>query len=239
MKLINVLVISFVILFINFKFQPFLKQDPLDSVLERANYVKNIAIYKKEKLFSDQIGRNEVGIKLKPFVHAVNGWSKLLAVLLSKIDNPSYKYYLVDNLSDEICGPKTHVDTYLEFLNVLMKDPLNNSFEKIDQDKRVDFFIDRILQLHDPVKISLVMGMIEYVYIDISLEINNYLKKNDLYAEHYKEHEVLDVKHSTDLFNLYINLSYNSSKKLDQEEEYYYLHLGEDLIYGLMLGLLT
>jgi hypothetical protein len=140
----------------------------------------------------------------KEFVSAIDNWSKALALLLAKL--PSYKERLVilKNLNDENGDgnpDNSHVVTFHKFLQQVnpkhdFEMRTNNGVSKFNE--KLNYYIkDRSWKFS-----CAIIGMIEYTYITISRLINKYVTKYKKVEYHYSAHEILDVDHYRDLFNL-------------------------------------
>lgn len=146
------------------------------------------------------------------FVDAIDQWGIIFLKLASKSDNLEERRILIKNLFDEHGGNQStetaHVNTFKKLIQSLDS---NKEIKLYDQTsptyQLTKKFYDQLHQVIDsqPISYSLAMlGMIEHVYIDVSKEIHQYLRKHlgDQEINHYSEHEILDVEHSTDLLNL-------------------------------------
>jgi hypothetical protein len=209
------------------------------------NIAKNINQINKNDYF---VFLNTHGITPEKFVKsqknfglAVNYWSIILGKLF--ITLPSYKErkLLVKNLYDEN-GDISHVESFDNFMNVVSKH-FKISSEHIKPDHENCFhishftnFLEGMVETQTYQHCALVLGMIEYVYMTVSNIIHNYvayyMKTNDI--PHYSLHEILDMSHATDLFN--IALSY---KNLTVEDVNKGLEIGYTLMSELYSGLLN
>ena len=105
----------------------------------------------------------------KEFIYAVNYWSKLLFILLSKIDDPKLRIVILDNINDEHGHgniEESHVYTFYNFLQALgHKETLD--INKKCRSKAVKLFYKSLekyiknLQYYDS---ALILGAIEYIY---------------------------------------------------------------------------
>lgn len=155
------------------------------------------------------------------FVNCVNYWSQILGKLIYMLDDFKSRRIILDNLLDEhgydITGKygSAHVETFEKFVT-----QLGGVIEHKKYDKPSFHFNGKLLVVSDyelPVFIA-TLGFIEYYYQKISSIIVNYLKANKKYNNiHYEEHELLDVKHYTDLFTL-LN-KYTNAEQLNAMEE--------------------
>lgn len=176
---------------------------------------------------------------LFPFGEVINCWGALLATLIGQLQDIEHRMVLIRNLNDEHGHgdpAKTHVATYAEFLAALS--------EKEGTDDRsfaaVEFFVNFLdatlnINIEAPQFACLVLGMIEYSYIDISKCFNEYLLKHGLQVVHYTDHEILDVGHSTDLFQVALSLM----PEITDDRLTMTLEVGSWLIHGLFSDLLA
>lgn len=143
------------------------------------------------------------------FIHAVNYWSSILALLISRLKKPYHRTIILDNLYDEHGNgniSKNHVYTYYDYLCELgYKGSVNNLLNRKCHSRSVNKFIERLdncMNKYDAYEVCFILGNIEKTYIEISKKINEYLRKNNLKVHHYTEHEILDIKHAEDLFTV-------------------------------------
>lgn len=215
----------------------------LDTKKNIYHYLDNLKSKTNNKLSENILFKNLQHISKddflkiqKNFIHAINHWPKLLLILCSRINEPELRMLLLDNINDEhgngninLC----HVNTFHQFLKALGLNP-NHKIDLYDkyQSKAVNNFNIRLTQFvnnNDYRESALILGAIEYIYIDISKYFNQYLAKHNLEVYHYTEHEILDVKHADDLFT--IALSGEGLMKDDVMNKY--LYIGYILIYDL------
>jgi hypothetical protein len=185
------------------------------------------------------------------FISAIDNWSKVLGLMISKVPSDLQRAVLIDNLNDEqgMCNcafsaithtvnnrqndgclhrngdlTKSHVNTFrmlLVSLDYTEKIQLYNRY--LPSYRYVKKFNDDLTNsIGGIIKIDginwiyniAILGMIEYVYVDVSKYIHAYLC-NFLPPDkinHYSTHEILDVHHYTSLFQLlepYIKTNYN------------------------------
>jgi len=152
---------------------------------------------------------------MAPFYFAVYNWSNHLEKFESKIFNQKNIgveqrkksiEILHENVMDEkgFDGKyqnldKCHIVTYINFLLAL---GFNG---KLSQTKAVIKFnnlLDENLLNKSPAFNACLLGGIEHLYIKISNFISTYCTKMNISQEHYNNHEILDVKHSMDLFTV-------------------------------------
>ncbi len=147
------------------------------------------------------------------FVYAVRNWSEVLLNIYLRTNSIEHRRILLKNLFDEHGENDAKKAHYFTFRNMI--NSIDKSYELIIDDissnRRIvnrfaaDFIYSLCMKIMDP-KTSLnyifgMIGIIEYVYIDVSKEIHKYFKKHNLDIIHYDLHSTLDVEHSTDLFN--------------------------------------
>jgi len=146
------------------------------------------------------------------FIDAIDQWGIIFLKLASKSNDLEERRILIKNLFDEHGGSEStetaHVNTFKKLIHSLDQ---NKDIELYDQTLPTYQLTEKFYrQLHQvvesqPIPYSLAMlGMIEYIYIDVSKGIHQYLKKHlgDQNINHYSEHEILDVEHSNDLMGL-------------------------------------
>lgn len=169
------------------------------------------------------------------FIYCVNHWTRILAssLLHTKIFNhPQSRMIIVKNLYDEQGAndsSNSHFNTFkkmLEQINQYIEDKglkeetdtktlnkltlLNKIARQLPLNNHCFQFIQKIMKIiQNPLstrsRITGVLGMIEYVYVSVSSNIYNYLKKNQIEVDHYNLHSTLDIEHSKELFSLIDN----------------------------------
>lgn len=159
------------------------------------------------------------------FIKAVDHWSKILGYMLTVLPSDKERSVIIENLYDEHGDgnpDNTHVNTFKRFIKSLdnshssdNSDGYNNSYDsydgynitKLPSYEPIKEFNNRLMS---KIKVSswiycvCMLGMIEYTYITVSRFIHNYVSNfmNPENINHYSLHEIVDVKHATDLFSL-------------------------------------
>ena len=161
-----------------------------------------------KKINFTQLDINNFMLKFLPFVHLVNYWSQILGFVIYKCSNPNIRGKIIKNLYEENCEEYTHVDTFLLFMKEININNNNLDFDIkfIPKNLYIEQAEKRILEfvLNNTFDDSCQMlGAIEYIYHLISEDINTYICKNyNIKPQyHYTIHEILDIKHATDLFD--------------------------------------
>ena len=145
------------------------------------------------------------------FISAVDNWSKVLGILLSKVPTFKERAIIIDNLYDEHGEgniENSHVNTFIKFMKSLgyEKELLINN-DSLSSYEYVKLFNDKLLyKVNNKSWLFSVamLGMIEYTYITISKYIHEYVSQFIISEDihHYSLHEIVDVKHATELFEL-------------------------------------
>ena len=137
------------------------------------------------------------------FVSCVNYWSQLLGRLIYRLPDHKDRKIILENLFEEHgfeSGHLSHVETFTKFMESI------DGTVSMSPDRAVLEFNNTLdcIVCEDPLAECIAtFGYVEYYYQHISSVIVDYLKKNGKYTNiHYAEHELLDVKHFTDLFSL-------------------------------------
>ena len=165
------------------------------------------------------------------FYYAVDYWVKALKLFHAKLLK---NFYIIcaniinENIEDEL-GIKnnniSHCDTFKNLLSNVKKYMLKNNIENklffddnnldtINKKSVFDFNnkITNIIENKSIEYISAFLGIIEYSYVSISNIIKIYLDNYNIEQQHYKIHELLDIKHATDFFEIAIKIiNYNST----------------------------
>jgi pyrroloquinoline-quinone synthase len=150
-----------------------------------------------------------------PFLYAVEGWSNVLINILSKLSSSEQRIVILRNLNDEHGNgdiKKCHTYTFTQFL----KSTIDTSAPP-PRAKCVDNFITSIMETQDVVKQLSIVGIIEYIYAYLSIEIGICCSKLNIKNEHYKEHTKLDIEHALDIFRL---LQKSFPERLDDIKQY-------------------
>ncbi len=203
----------------------------------------NIYFHKLKKFELDEnskyrILNNEGFVRSQEgFISAIDNWSKLLAQLLIKVPGAKERLVIVENLYDEHGEGdinESHTSTFQRFMKslgctrslIVNDNPLE--YKSSSPIRKFNKKLEEVFKNNDWIYCSAVLGMIEYTYIIASKNIHqytsNYLKSNDI--SHYSLHEIIDIKHSTDIFSIlkqYYGISDKlygpSDNKLINEEE--------------------
>lgn len=193
----------------------------MDRILSLANKINNIKSNKYLVKLQENPQLDNFLKSQDSFINAVDNWSKILAFLLTKLPSDKERAVIVNNLYDEHGSgnsDKSHVSTFKQFMKSLNyqeelllnnKDTFTYKFVKQFNEKMTHY-----ININNWINNVAMLGMIEYVYITISTNIHNYVKQyipSDQIT-HYSLHEIMDVKHSTELFELlipYVDSHYN------------------------------
>jgi hypothetical protein len=199
-------------------------------------FITNLAerenpVFIKRNVFLAGLKNNTIPIQdfiksQQAFVTCVNYWSQILGKLLYRLSSHQDRKLILENLFEEHgfeAGHYSHVETFTKFMESIggqvthTPDQAAQSFNDT---------LDRTLDEPDLAVCIAALGYVEYYYQQISTVIVEYLKQNDKYTNiHYAEHELLDVKHYTDLFSLL--------SKYDDEHAISALARGRQIVIGL------
>lgn len=185
----------------------------MEIILNHANKLNNI----KNNQYLVQLSLNP---KLEKFVNsqdsfidAVDNWSKILGLLLTQLPGDQERSVIINNLYDEHGSgdlTKSHVNTFRQFMISLN---YSKPLELYDQNKlsykivkKFNNQLTNFITTNNWIQNVALLGMIEYIYITISTCIHNYVKQYIPidHISHYSLHEIMDVKHSTELFELLV-----------------------------------
>jgi len=149
-----------------------------------------------------------------PFRFAVDNWIKTLIHLRNNINDDKCVSILQENIDDEAGGidgmGSSHSNTFRDFLNgwaTIVTTPwpeLSTDYPHVTE------FNNALHEMIDtqPLEYSSgCLGEIEYMYISISKLIKVFSDSHNVKQSHYKNHEILDLKHSTELFTIAVALS--------------------------------
>lgn len=185
----------------------------MDQILSKAN---NISDVKSNPYLIKLLSNPPLENFLKSqdsFIDAVDHWSKILGLLLIQLPSDQERAVIINNLYDEHGSgnsSNSHVNTFRRFMESLghhkeleLYDETTHTFEIIK------YFNNQLMSYigSAPWTASVAMiGMIELMYITISMSIHDYVKQYIPVDEisHYGLHEIMDVKHSNELFELLV-----------------------------------
>lgn len=169
-----------------------------------------------------------------PFFHAVVHWNDVLINVANKLkeQNQTELYHLLyENINDEQglceCSDVAHKETFLGFLQGLADESYTRWSMPDIPSKAVSRFnneLDKIIETKSLTYVCACLGTIEYMYIDISKIIKDYVDYYKIKQSHYTLHEILDTKHSSDLFKIAEYLSLNNNTLID------------DILNGILFG---
>lgn len=175
---------------------------------DKMNNIKNNKYLQKlnEKINLDNFIKSQIY-----FIAAVDNWSKILGIMISKV--PSYKerIVLINNLKDEHGEENInncHVITFKKFILSLLEITKKQEQEYFfkENKKYINNFINGLYELvkQDWIYAISALAMIEYVYINVSESIHkyisNFIDKNEIH--HYSTHEIIDKHHAQELFSI-------------------------------------
>lgn len=196
----------------------------INKINENPYFIKLNKVPSKEKFIKSQEG----------FIIAIDYWSRLLGLILYNVPTDKERLIIVKNLFDEHGNGdinKSHVNTFKLFMESLgyngyqLSDNniLENNYDSgIYNNKFIENIKNVVLSENWIFAIS-ALGMIEYTYINVSNNIHNYAKNflNPDEINHYNLHEILDLSHATDFFELVIP---------------YYDDYNQDILNGIQKG---
>ncbi|WP_372367035.1 iron-containing redox enzyme family protein [Candidatus Uabimicrobium sp. HlEnr_7] len=155
------------------------------------------------------------------FRYAVESFSCALAACLSKISHLERRIHLAENVQEEHGGGdlrKAHKHTFLEFLRALgareeqLLLPCNLGVQAFNESIR------NFCLANSGACGAALLGMIEYLYIDISAQIAQKISTSKWVLpnsqSHYAAHEVIDVEHARELFEICVDDWDKSSKDI-------------------------
>jgi hypothetical protein len=187
-----------------------LRSHTLNNFIGDTNRIDQNNYFKKLHSMSP----SEFVVTQKYFGSAVVHWSAVLGYMISKVPTDKHRYVLVMNLADEnmACeGSDSHEATFQKFLKSFEPYVYHTTFPESSYRRSFDItneFIQKLTVMAlDPNWIYSIsaLAMIEHTYIMVSRMIHNYVKKvlsPHQEIHHYSLHEVMDVTHAKDLFDL-------------------------------------
>jgi len=167
--------------------------------------------------------------KFASFIHTINIWSQILGYLVYQCDDYKRRKNIIKNLYDENNRDLTHVETFYLFLKELK---YNNDIDNIGLETYVELYnklLFNIIKNNSFDDNCQILGSIEYIYHKISSDLVNWykLKYNKFPENHFTLHELLDITHSKELFDLsYKNIYENN------------MNCGADWILGIIKSII-
>ncbi len=165
------------------------------SIVDEWKYFKNLQNQSLSHFYDSQ----------KKFVKAVQTWSDLLGEIIVKFRNNKIRYIISKNLVDET-EDIGHVGTFEKMLSQIENHKDYIKCDNISENDAITKFCFDLLEITNkqPEYIFSYMATTEYIYIQVSKNINKYLsqyfKQNEIY--YYALHEVIDETHSRELYEL-------------------------------------
>lgn len=160
------------------------------------------------------------------FLKAIDSWSSILALMIPKCHTPEQRLVFINNLYDEHGNgdvANAHVNTFIRLLTSLDHNcdiELTKSVNSDMYGKSVYNFVMKLeysIEYENFTVLCAMLAIIEYIYIDASCAIHqylcNFLEPNEI--NHYSAHEIVDVKHSDELFSL-LELNDNTRKDIEK-----------------------
>jgi len=185
------------------------------SLIDLVKEVAEETGYQKNKYFTslnqERFDKDDFIETQKQFYYAVTFFSRPMGVLAARIPTPQMRLEIVRNFWEEHGEgnfDKIHQTTFAELLNRMD----GTTLEEIESSH-----LSPYLRVFNTVLVGTctledyrigiaMMGIIEYMFSDISGMIGRGIIKNGWLTDetiiHYDIHEVLDVKHSKDFFDV-------------------------------------
>jgi len=192
------------------------------------------------KILKNNPSKQEFCQSQNDFIYAIDNWSRVLGVLLSKLPTDFERSIIIQNLYDEHGEgdiKNSHVNTFGMLLGSLGYDVIErkpNQFVSTFNNDLMNY-----VNTKNWIKSVSCIAMIEYTYITVSTIIHqyltNYLEPDNI--NHYSLHEVVDIKHSDELLSL-IAPYWDTHNKSIMCGIYYGYQLIDKLYNGMSLILL-
>src|SRR5437868_9022352 len=155
----------------------------MDLLINKINQIQNNHFIKKLQTNNTTM-ENFLNIMVD-FGYVVNEWSNLLSILIKYVPSVKERFILIKNLYDEHGNGNimnAHVNTYDLFLKSISKNMnlnIQSNFVHLNMYKN---FVDKLYvefenNQNNWIKCVCILGMIEKMYVTISLAINDYLRK--------------------------------------------------------------
>jgi len=219
----------------------------MESIKSYAQKTNNIHL----NPYFSTLDRKELPLSLflksqEGFIEAVDHWTHIMCKLVLILPSDKERFPIIMNLYDEHGEgdlKNSHVQTFTRFLESLgYNEPV--ALDKSSPSHRIcktfNKSLDRSVQKSELnyKYMSALLGMIEYTYITVSRKIHNYATQfvDAENIEHYSLHEIVDCKHSDDMFRLCLD---ENGKLNDVDREIVFLGIrdGYDLFNTLYANL--
>ncbi|BCD92271.1 hypothetical protein fh0823_24100 [Francisella halioticida] len=176
-------------------------------------YIKyNLVYSKKYSNYATWLNTADKEHFLKTQIHfrfAVENFASVLAGVMSKIPYLQKRIDVANNIFEEHGNgmvEKSHTHTFIEFLNSINDKNYSYNINPCMAVKAFNESISNFVATHSYYEGAAMIGAIELLYIDISSIIAKHLKNKNwdklCNQNHYNTHEVLDVEHAKELFNI-------------------------------------
>ena len=164
------------------------------------------------------------------FYYAVEFFSRPMAGLIAKIPDPARRIDILHNLVEEhgeFNSKSYHETTFRQFLRSIDCDP--NQLDSLFLWPCIRAFNSCLITacVHDELEVGVAcMGIIEYIFADISATIGKAVVANDWVSAdnlvHYKLHAAIDKRHAQEFFEVI-------APDWDDEQKQYYIKQGLEL----------
>jgi len=194
-----------------------IEEKTLPNILNYFKSIYNFQTHGYFKWLKIETNRQKIVDSQSCFLPATQSWKNILFTLHAKCPLEKQKF-IWENIEDELGINKqeggNHIDTYYHYLicynfdnslNIKSKEELLNQ-PKVTGLLKFHFLLLNFVNSNHYEESAAMLGILEFLYVDISKIIStNIDTKNWNPIEkqvHYKCHEVLDLKHAMDLFNI-------------------------------------
>lgn len=198
-----------------------------DQILKKYNILENpyLIALKDGHMTRDDFIRSQ-----EQFYFAVVFFPQPMASLIARINDPQARINILKNIVEEhgeFENETFHETTFKEFLNRLGSDKRNLMEADLTPELRAFNSVLITACTFDEIEVGICcMGIIEYMFADISAYIGKTLVKRKWFLEdqmiHYSLHEKIDKGHAQDFFSIVEN-------KFDDEKRRYYIDQGLQL----------
>jgi pyrroloquinoline-quinone synthase len=183
--------------------------ETIEDVLKEVDYKNNTYL---KNLNNKTMKKNDFIKSQIQFYFAVTFFSRPMGVLAAKIPTPELRKEIVRNFWEEHGEGNLndiHQNTFIELINRLDKNITREEIQETHLSPAIRIFNTVLIgtsTLEDYRIGVAMMGIIEYMFSDISGMIgrgilsNEWLKEDEMI--HYDVHEVLDIRHSKDFFDV-------------------------------------
>lgn len=201
--------------------------DYADTCIQKSTILSNRYL---QELEQGTLSKSAFQSSQQQFYYAVEFFSRPMAGLIAKIPDPARRIDILHNLVEEhgeFNSKSYHETTFRQFLRSIDSDP--QELDRLFLWPCIRAFNSCLITacVHDELEVGVAcMGIIEYIFADISATIGKAVVANDWVSAddlvHYKLHAAIDKRHAQEFFEVI-------APDWDDEQKQYYIKQGLEL----------